>query len=79
MSSVAKNEKIKQAIQATREKHKDMMCRVFELKLNTQKMSLIQREQLTTYFREAKWRRNSIIANFTSAIRNAKSAIVKVG
>lgn len=79
MSSVAKNEKIKQAIKATREKHMNMMCRVFELKLNTQKMSLTQREQLTTYFREAKWRRNSIIANFTSAIRNAKRAIVKVG
>jgi putative transposase len=79
MSSVAKNEKIKQAIQATREKHMNMMCRVFELKLNTQKMSRTQREQLTTYFLEAKWRRNSIVANFTSAIRNAKSAIVKVG
>ena len=79
MSSVAKNEKIKQAMQATRERHKNMICRVFELKLNTRKMSSSQREQLTTYFREAKWRRNSIIADFASASRKAKSAIIKVG
>ena len=79
MSSSAKNDKIKQAIQATREKHKNMMCRVFELKLNTRKMSHAQHEQLTTYFREAKWRRNSIVADFVNASRNAKSALVKVG
>lgn len=79
MSSVAKNEKIKQAIQMTRERHKNMTCRVFELKLNTRKMSASQREQLTIYFREAKWRRNSIVADFDNASRQAKSAIVKVG
>lgn len=79
MSNGAKNEKIKQAMQATRERHKNMTCRVFELKLNTRKMSCIQREQLTTYFREAKWRRNSIVADFSKASRNAKSAMVKVG
>ena len=79
MSSVAKNERIKQAIQATRERHKNMTCRVFELKLNTRKMSVSQYEQLTKYFREAKWRRNSILADFANASRKAKSAIVKVG
>ena len=79
MSSVAKNEKIKQTMQATREKHKTMTCRVFELKLSTRKMSRSQHEQLTTYFREAKWRRNSIVADFASASRKAKSALVKVG
>ena len=79
MSSVAKNEKIKQTMQITRERHKNMTCRVFELKLNTRKMSHSQYEQLTTYFREAKWRRNSIIADFVNASRKAKSAIVKVG
>ena len=42
-------------------------------------MSHSQYEQLTTYFREAKWRRNSIIADFVNASRKAKSAIVKVG
>ena len=79
MSNAAKNEKIKQAMQATRERHKNMTCRVFELKLNTRKMSRVQQEQLTTYFREAKWRRNSIVADFANATRNAKSSIVKVG
>ena len=79
MSNATKNEKIKQTMQATRERHKNMTCRVFELKLNTRKMSLLQREQLTTYFREAKWRRNDIVADFSKAIRNAKSATVKVG
>ena len=79
MSNAAKNEKIKQAMQATREKHKNMTCRVFELKLNSRKMSKTQKEQLTTYFREAKWRRNNIVADFAKASRNAKSATVKVG
>ena len=79
MSSVVKNEKIKQAMQATRERHKSMTCKVFELKLSSRKMSKTQKEQLTTYFREAKWRRNSIIADFASASRKSKSAIVKVG
>ena len=79
MSSVGKNEKIKQTMQATRERHKNMTCMVFELKLNTRKMSHSQYEQLTTYFREAKWRRNSIVADFVNASRKAKSAIVKVG
>lgn len=79
MSNVAKNEKIKYAMRATRERHKNMTCRVFELKLNTRKMSQMQREQLTTYFREAKWRRNSIVANIANASRKAKSAVVKVG
>ena len=66
-------------MQATRERHKNMICMVFELKLNTRKMSKPQREQLTTYFREAKWRRNDIVADFSKASRNAKSAAVKVG
>ena len=79
MSSAAKNDKIKQAIRATREKHKNMTCQVFELKLSTRKMSQAQHEQLTTYFREAKWQRNSIIADFARASRKAKSAIIKVG
>ena len=79
MSNATKNEKIKQTMQATRERHKNMTCRVFELKLNTRKMSLLQREQLTTYFREAKWRRNDIVADFSKASRKAKSATVKVG
>lgn len=42
-------------------------------------MSSQQKEQLTTYFREAKWRRNSIVADFDKVSRKAKSAIVKVG
>ena len=79
MSNAAKNEKIRQTMQATRERHKNMTCRVFEVKLNTRKMSRTQREQLTTYFREAKWRRNSVVADFSNASRKAKSAIVKVG
>ncbi|MBQ7217111.1 MAG: hypothetical protein IJS39_14130, partial [Synergistaceae bacterium] len=79
MSCVAKNNRIKQAIQATRERHKNMVCKVFELKLSTRKMSKTQKEQLTTYFREAKWRRNSIIADFASASRKSKTATVKVG
>ena len=79
MSNTVKNNRIKQAMTATRERHSHMQCRVFELKLNTRKISQAQREQLTTYFREAKWRCNSIIADFANATRDAKSARVKVG
>ncbi|MBR0278356.1 MAG: hypothetical protein IJQ75_00055 [Synergistaceae bacterium] len=79
MSNIVKNERIKQTMKTTRKRHQNMTCRVFELKLNARKMSKPQKEQLTTYFREAKWRRNSIVANFEKAKRNAKSAFVKVG
>ena len=79
MSNAVKNNKVKETIKSTRERHSNMDCRVFEIKVVDSKMSAKQREQVNQYFREAKWRRNDIISDFNNADRNSKTANVKVG
>ncbi len=79
MSRDEKNSKIRESVKATRERHEQMQCRVFEVKVILSKMPKTQKEQVDQYFREAKWRRNSIIADFEAANRNGRTATVKVG
>lgn len=80
MDTTAKNAKIKQQLQETREKHASMVCRVFEVKVVSRKMSKVQKEMLDQYFREAKWLRNSELAKgYDNMDRNAKIATIKVG
>lgn len=79
MNNVEKNNIVKETIKSTRERHSNMDCRVFEIKVVGSKLNTKQKEQINQYFREAKWRRNDIIADFDKADRNAKTAIVKVG
>ena len=79
MSQDEKNNKIKDSMKATKERHAQMECRVFEIKVVSSKMPKSQRDQVNQYFREAKWRRNSIIADLEHADRNGRTATVKVG
>lgn len=79
MSNGEKNNKVKKTIRSTRQRHSNMDCRVFEIKVVGSKLNAKQKEQVNQYFREAKWRRNNIIADFDKADRNAKVAVVKVG
>ena len=79
MNQDAKNADIRIAMKTTRERHSRMDCRVFEAKVVSSKIPKSQKEQVNQYFREAKWRRNSIIADFENADRNGKTAVVKVG
>ena len=54
MDRLAKNQKIKETGKATRERRKDMLCRVFEVKADLSRMSKSQRNDVNTLFREAK-------------------------
>ena len=63
MDRLAKNQKIKETGKATRERRKDMLCRVFEVKVDHSKLSKSQRNDVNTLFREAKWFRNAYLAD----------------
>ena len=63
MDRLAKNQKIKDTGKATRERRKDMLCRVFEVKVDHSKLSKSQRNDVNTLFREAKWFRNAYLAD----------------
>ena len=80
MDKDKKNAAIKQTIKNTRERHKNMRCRVFEVKVVANKLSHKKKELLNQYFLEAKWLRNSELAKgIENMDRNAKVATVKVG
>lgn len=80
MDTTAKNAAIKQSMKDTRERHAGMICRVFEVKVISNKLSHKKKEKLDQYFREAKWFRNSELAKgYENMDRNAKTANVKVG
>ena len=63
MDRLVKNQKIKETGKATRERRKDMLCRVFEVKVDLSRMSKSQRNDVNTLFREAKWFRNAYLAD----------------
>lgn len=72
-----KNASISNTIKNTRERHANMICKTYEVKVVTSKLSCTQREELNTVFREAKWLRNDIVSDLEHANRNAKTANVK--
>lgn len=76
-----KNTVIKNTIASTRERHTNMVCRVFEVKIISGKLSKTKKSLLDQYFLEGKWLRNSELAkgDIASLDRKAKTARVKVG
>jgi transposase len=56
-----KNQQIKDSLIATREKRKNQLCKVFELKLVANQMNQSQIEFLNRIFLEAKWMYNDIL------------------
>ena len=56
-----KNKRIKEAGQATREKRKHQICRVFMVKIDESRLTAKQAEQLKMLFVEAKWIYNDIL------------------
>lgn len=76
-----KNDQIKKTMKATRERRSGMVCRVFETKIVSGKLSAEKKEHLDALFREAKWLRNSELAKEDISLldRNAKMASIKVG
>lgn len=75
---MTKNEQIKNTIRETRNRHNNMVCRVFEVKVIKGKLSNTKKSLLNQYFLEAKWLRNSELAS-GEFNRKAKTATVKVG
>ena len=61
--SQAKNYKIKQTLLATKSRRKGMDCVVFELKIDSSKISKVKRASLEQAFREAKWIYNEALAS----------------
>lgn len=77
MNKESKNDKIRESMKATKARHEHMMCKTYEVKVITSKLSCAQKEELNATFREAKWLRNSIISDLKCANRNAKTVQVK--
>lgn len=77
--SQATKDKIKASLQATRDRHKTMNCRTYELKIVENKLSQSKKETLERFFLEAKWMKNHIIASdITHATPLMKTAKVKL-
>ena len=58
----AKNRQIAETMMATFEKRKGQVCRVYTVKIQENKLSALQKEQLKMMFVEARWLKNAILA-----------------
>ena len=79
MSSDVKNEAIRQTVRETRLRRGNMQCKTFEVKVDASKLNRQTKADVNALFREAKWRRNDIVADVNAASRSSKTAAVKVG
>lgn len=71
--------KIKKSLNATRKRHRDMDCKVYELKIVDNKLSKTKKETLQRFFLEAKWMKNHILAgDIAQATPLMKTADVKL-
>ena len=70
---MTKNEQIKNKIRETRNRHNNMVCCVFEVKVIKGKLSNTKKSLLNQYFLEAKWLRNSELASLKYAAFLPKS------
>ena len=73
-----KNINIANSIKETRKRHAKMDVETYEIKVVTSKLSNAQKDDINAVFREAKWLRNSHLADFENADRDAKTANVKI-
>lgn len=80
MSNLEKNAKIKENGKRTRERHSEMKCRVFQLKVIKSKLNAAQRGHINAMFCEAKWFRNAMLNKpFEEMDYKTKTVRVKVG
>jgi len=75
------NKSIKQKRNETKERRKNMHCRVFELKVTKNKLNRLTKEHLKMLFLEGKWFKNAVIASddIFQYSYNVDSVQVKVG
>lgn len=58
---LAKNQQIRRSLLETKARRANQLCKVYELKLQTNKLSKVQLEALKMMFVEAKWLYNDIL------------------
>ena len=73
-----RNRKIKEHGKATRERHCQMDCRVFSVKIQENRTSKAKLEKLNRCFLEAKWLRNAVVATETLSLEDTSHVQVKV-
>jgi len=81
MSSSTSNDKkqlIKTTLLATKKRHKDMLCRTYELKINKRHLSFYQHKHLEQLFLEAKWFTNAILSSKEIFSYDSKTESVSV-
>ena len=71
-----KNIKIAETQRATYEKRRKQVCRVFQIKIQDNKLSRYQREQLKMLFVEGKWCYNAILASPSVGEYDTKTKVV---
>ena len=76
--SEEKNLKIKDTLRATKERHSQMDCRVFSVKVQENRLSRAKEEKLNRCFLEAKWLRNAVVATDSLSLEDTSSVQVKV-
>ena len=64
---------------ATQERHAQMTCKVFKLKIIKSKLSKYQKEMLAKFFRQANYVYNSLVADSTSFKASDKEVIILCG
>lgn len=75
---LSKNASIAKSMKMTQERRKHQTCKVFNLKIQTNKLNKIQKEQLKMMFVEAKWLRNDVIAKGFNGYKIQKKVDVKL-
>lgn len=75
---LAKNASIKQAMKDTHAKRQSQVCRVFTCKIQTNKLSEQQKEELKMMFVEAKWIWNDIL-NYSNSSEDANPWNYQIG
>ena len=76
--SEEKNLKIKDTLRATKERHSNMDCRVFSVKVQENRLSNAKLEKLYRCFLEGKWLYNAVVASDTISLEDTSSVQVKV-
>ena len=76
--SEEKNQRIRDTLRATKERHSKMDCRVFCMKIQENRLSKVVLEKLKRCFLEAKWLYNAVIATETLVLEDTSSVQVKV-
>ena len=73
-----RNRKIRENGKATRERHSQMNCRVFSVKIQENRLSKTKLEKIQRCFLEGKWLYNAVLATDTLTLEDTSSVQIKV-